>query len=161
MMAGLLAVLLVPHSVAAQDTGNDALTEAAEAESDVIARWMADPSLVFDAAEIDLEALRYIARPIIVFADSPADPLFIEQIELLAARPEGLATRDVMLIVDTDPAARSDARRELRPRGFMLVLIGKDGRVAQRKPAPFGVRELERAIDKMPLRQQEIRDDAS
>jgi hypothetical protein len=38
------------------------------------------------------------------------------------------------------------------------VLIGKDGRVAQRKPSPWDVREIERAIDKMPLRQQEIRD---
>ena len=46
----------------------------------------------------------------------------------------------------------------LRPRGFGLVVMGKDGRVAQRKPTPWSVREISRAIDKLPLRQQELRD---
>jgi len=36
--------------------------------------------------------------------------------------------------------------------------VGKDGRVALRKPAPWSVRELSRSIDKMPLRQQEMAD---
>jgi len=49
-------------------------------------------------------------------------------------------------------------RRELRPRGFMLALVGKDGQIKLRKPAPWDVRELSRSIDKMPMRQQEIRD---
>ena len=40
----------------------------------------------------------------------------------------------------------------------MLVIIGKDGSVKQRKPLPWNVRELSRSIDKMPLRQQEMRD---
>ena len=64
----------------------------------------------------------------------------------------------MIIITDTDPAARSPLRQELRPRGFGLVLVGKDGRVALRKPAPWDVRELTRSIDKMPLRQQEIRE---
>ena len=38
------------------------------------------------------------------------------------------------------------------------VLIGKDGTVYLRKPFPWSVREISRSIDKMPLRQQEIRD---
>lgn len=49
-------------------------------------------------------------------------------------------------------------RQRLRPRGFMLVLIGKDGGVKLRKPVPWDVREISRSIDKFPLRQQEIRD---
>ena len=49
-------------------------------------------------------------------------------------------------------------RRKFRPRGFMLTLIGKDGEVELRKPFPWDVREISRSIDKMPLRQQEIRD---
>ena len=40
----------------------------------------------------------------------------------------------------------------------MLTVIGKDGGVKLRKPFPWDVRELSRSIDKMPLRQQEIRD---
>jgi len=38
------------------------------------------------------------------------------------------------------------------------VLIGKDGGVKLRKPFPWSVRELSRSIDKMPMRQQELRD---
>ncbi|HHC29877.1 MAG TPA: DUF4174 domain-containing protein, partial [Rhodobacterales bacterium] len=57
----------------------------------------------------------------------------------------------------TDPAAKSPIRQELRPRGFALVLIGKDGFKYLRKPLPWDVREITRSIDKMPLRQDEIR----
>jgi len=39
----------------------------------------------------------------------------------------------------------------------MLVLMDKDGQIAQRKPFPWTVREISRAIDKMPLRQEELR----
>jgi hypothetical protein len=49
-------------------------------------------------------------------------------------------------------------RTKLRPRGFMVVLIGKDGGVKLRKPFPWDVREFSRSIDKMPMRQQELRD---
>jgi hypothetical protein len=40
----------------------------------------------------------------------------------------------------------------------MLVLIGKDGQIELRKPAPWDVREITRSIDKMPLREQEVED---
>ncbi len=97
-------------------------------------------------------------RPVIVFADSPADPRFSEQITLLESQIEELQKRDVVILTDTDPEALSPLRKKLRPRGFMLVLVGKDGTVYLRKPFPWSVRELSRSIDKMPLRQQEIRD---
>ena len=77
---------------------------------------------------------------------------------LLEDRIETLEARDVVIITDTDPSAPSELRLDLRPRGFMMVLIGKDGGVKLRKPFPWDVRELSRAIDKMPLRQQELRD---
>jgi len=157
---GLAFLALAPLPLAAQDEVSPEPAVDLSEDASVIDRWIEDPAQVFEAGEIDLAELRFIARPVIVFADSPADPLFIEQLELLLDRPAGLIARDVILIIDTDPAARTGARAELRPRGFTLVLIGKDGRVAQRKPAPFDVRALERAIDKMPLRQQEIRDHA-
>ncbi len=124
---------------------------------DPVAAWQADPTAIVDAEGIDLDAFRWIARPIVVFADTPADPRFREQIDLLTARPGELAERDVIVIVDTDPAHRSAVRDKLRPRGFMIALIGKDGGVKLRKPFPWDVRELTRSIDKMPLRQDEIR----
>ena len=114
------------------------------------------PVFLTDPAPI--ESFLWTNRPVIVFADSPADPRFIEQISLLEEQIDALRERDVVVLTDTDPAAKSDLRTELRPRGFMMVLIGKDGGVKLRKPFPWDVRELGRVIDKMPMRQQEIRD---
>lgn len=131
---------------------------AAETVLDALGAWQADPAIRLEAADIVLEDFKWIARPLVIFADSPLDPLFGEQLELLSQRPADLLDRDVVVIVDTDPSARSDLRRQLRPRGFMMVLIGKDGEVKLRKPFPWNTRELGRSIDKMPLRQQEIRD---
>jgi hypothetical protein len=95
-------------------------------------------------------------RPIVVFADTPEDLLFIRQMELLNAGEE-LAERDVVILTDTDSAEISPLRKKLRPRGFQLALIGKDGKVKLRKPRPWTVRELSRVIDKMPMRQQELK----
>jgi hypothetical protein len=97
-------------------------------------------------------------RPVIVFADSENDPRFVEQMRLLAADPAGLLARDVVVVIDTTPANRSALRQALRPRGFSLVIIGKDGASKIRKPLPWSVREIGRAIDKMPIRLQEIRE---
>ncbi|MEM7470760.1 MAG: DUF4174 domain-containing protein [Pseudomonadota bacterium] len=109
-------------------------------------------------AEADLNDFLWEKRPIVVFADTERDPAFIRQLDLLDARSDALAERDVVILTDTDPDTLSELREKLRPRGFMLVLIGKDGDVKLRKPFPWSVRELSRAIDKMPMRQQELRD---
>ncbi|WP_116086735.1 DUF4174 domain-containing protein [Tropicimonas sp. IMCC34011] len=116
------------------------------------------PLEIRDAADIDLSDYLWTRRPIVVFADTPADPRFLEQVELLSARPEELISRDVIVVTDTDPGARSGVRSQLRPRGFALVIMGKDGRVELRKPFPWDVREISRTIDKMPLRQNELRE---
>ena len=134
------------------------LAAADAALEDPVAAWQAEPAQVFEADSIELDAFRWVARPIVVFADTPADPRFQEQMELLQARTGELVERDVIVITDSDPAAATEVRRKLRPRGFMVALIGKDGGVKLRKPFPWDVRELSRTIDKMPMRQQEIRD---
>ncbi|MEM8537424.1 MAG: DUF4174 domain-containing protein [Pseudomonadota bacterium] len=127
-------------------------------EQTVLERWQENPTTIFDGAEIDLAALQWTVRPLVLFADTPNDPRFRQQFELLQAGLDQLTERDVILITDTDPSAMTDLRTELRPRGYMLALLGKDGRVELRKPSPWSVRELSRSIDKMPLRQQEISD---
>lgn len=106
----------------------------------------------------DLSQFVWEKRPIIVFADSPADPNFGQQIEYLESRAQELLDRDVVVLTDTDPSEDSALRTKLRPRGFMLVLIGKDGGVKLRKPYPWDVRQLMRSIDSMPMRQREIRE---
>ncbi len=134
-----------------------AITTSASAQS-ALEAWTADRTQIFDAAEIDPAEFIWLARPIVVFAQSPNDPQFAKQLALLTERIDELALRDVIVITDTDPATPSALRTALRPRAFTLAIIGKDGRIELRKPAPWDVREISRSIDKMPLRQQEIRD---
>lgn len=114
----------------------------------------------YDAAEVAPGDFLWIARPVVVFADRPDDPSFRRQMQSLRDQPEALAERDVVVITDTDPAAASAWRRQLHPRGFSLVIMDKDGQVKQRRPEPWGVREITRTIDRFPQRRQEIRSGA-
>ena len=148
------ALTAAPLAATAQDTAE----AAAEATLGIYDRWLAAPTTVFDAAEVDPAELEWLLRPLVVFADTPNDPRFRQQMDMLLAGMDDLAERDVIVITDTDPDAMTALRTQLRPRGFMMALVAKDGRVALRKPAPWSVRELSRSIDKMPLREQEIRD---
>jgi hypothetical protein len=108
------------------------------------------------AADVMLDELMFLRRPVVVFADSPADPTFIRQMQLIERDLPALDQRDVVVIVDTDPAAKSAIRQKLRPRGFSLVLMEKDLKPVIRKPLPWDVREIVAAIDKFPLRRQEM-----
>ncbi|MSU91061.1 DUF4174 domain-containing protein [Rhodobacteraceae bacterium 2CG4] len=109
-----------------------------------------------DLAQPTLDELKWVARPIIIFADSPADPRVRTQLADLEAHKPALDERDVVVLVDTDPAARSELRQTFRPRDFSVLVLGKDGEVKYRKPQPITVREVLRLIDRMPLRRQEI-----
>ncbi|WP_299826682.1 DUF4174 domain-containing protein [uncultured Roseobacter sp.] len=129
---------------------NGTAAQTAEAEPEA--------KLFVTMEEVDLNQFKWKNRPIVVFADSEDNPAFAEQMRLLQQRPGELAERDVVVITDTDPDVLSDLRKKLRPRGFMLVIIGKDGGVKLRKPFPWDVREISRSIDKMPMRQREIRE---
>lgn len=117
-----------------------------------------EPPLVVTASEVILADLLWVKRPVIVFADSPDDPNFIRQMQLLERNASDLALRDVLVITDTDPAAKSAIRLKLRPRGFSLVLMDKDCQAKLRKPLPWDVREITHAIDKFPLVRQEALD---
>ena len=118
----------------------------------------AAPDIIFSAENADLNEFVWIKRPLIVFADSPSDPRYVQQMAYITERLDALDQRDVVVLTDTDPGTASSLRRNLHPRGFMLVLIGKDGNIYLRKPLPWDVREITRIIDKLPVRQQELRD---
>ena len=144
----ILAIVL-PLSAAAQEvTAQDA--------DNTPEPLVVDPFVIVPGDSAVLDDYLWIARPLVVFADSPADPRFGEQMALLADGAEALLDRDIVVITDTNPRELSGVRKTLRPRGFMLVLIGKDGRIVFRKPNPWDVREISRAVDKQPLRKQEL-----
>jgi hypothetical protein len=107
------------------------------------------------ASEVVEADLLFQRRPVIVFADSPADPAFVRQMELLTRYYPQFEARDVILITDTDPANPSSLRKKLRPRGFSLVLMDKDWKPMIRKPLPWEGREIVNSIDKMPIARTE------
>ena len=117
--------------------------------------FLATPT--FANGEDPLAEYLWQARPVIVFAPSADDPRFVQQMEWLEAEMAALEERDVVILTDVDPETGSALREKFHPRGFNLILVGKDGDVKLRKPFPWDVRELSRAIDKMPMRRQEMR----
>lgn len=135
--------------------------EAAEALAEVTEDGETEVQIVeglevLDAARAELDEFLWVKRPILVFANTPADPAFQQQVENILGRAGEFAERDVVLILDSDPAARSDARQRLRPRAFMLAILDKDGEVKQRRPAPRSAREIIAVIDRFPSRRQEM-----
>ena len=108
------------------------------------------------AADVVEADLLYLKRPIVVFADSPNNPDCLRQMELLSKDPAAREERDVSALTATIPNPPSDLRKKLRPRGFSLVILDKDLQPEIRKPLPWDVREITRAIDKFPSRLIEV-----
>lgn len=131
--------------------GWTALAQDAEAvaESDAVLE-------IQDAAGLAVSDFLWLNRLIVVFADTERDPAFQRQMQLLIERPSELTERDVVILTDTHPLEPSEVRLQLRPRGFSIVFIDKDGAVKLRKPTPRDVREITRTIDKTELRREEL-----
>jgi hypothetical protein len=107
--------------------------------------------------ETTIAGYLWVKRPVIIFANTDLDVNFQTQMKSLRQGAEELAARDVVVLVDTNPANKTALRKKFRPRGFAVLLMGKDGQIKLRKPFPWDARELSRSIDKMPMRQQEMR----
>lgn len=135
----LMIALLSAWPAAAQETVTVVATEAV-------------PTTV---PQPTLDELRWVARPLVIFADTPDDPRFVQQMRMLDAEPGPLTDRNVVILTDADPAENGALRQRLRPRDFGVVLIDIDGSVAQRRPVPTSVRELVNLIDRMPSRREE------
>lgn len=116
-----------------------------------------------------LAQLRDRFRPLLLFAPTPDDPGLRAQLTRLHDDAAGLAERDVLLIAlpynnpsSTDttltPADAEAARRRfgIAPTEFIVLLIGKDGGEKLRAHKPISFSKLREAIDRMPMRQQEL-----
>jgi len=160
----IITAALLPFPVLASDTSESRQTnEATRAEdsaevaaSETEGEVEPDGLQFLDAAEVSLEEFLWINRLIVLLADSPNNPQLVQQLRYLEERAEEMLDRDVVVIVDADPTERSEVRQRLRPRGFMLVIIDKDGEIKQRRPAPRSGREIMAVIDRFPLRRQEM-----
>ena len=114
-------------------------------------------ALALPAAAADLDALRWEARPILVFAPSADDPRLAEQLARFEAAEAALAERRNRVIVDTEPG--SALRRRFEPREFTVILVGLDGGEKLRRDGLIAVETLNARIDAMPMRRRELRED--
>jgi hypothetical protein len=167
LLAGLLALLPMQAALATDllaEPATEAVAigavEAGAVESDAVEAEAVEAQpeglRILDAAEVDPEEFLWQWRILAVMADTPNDPAFIQQMRDIDARANQLFERDVVVVVDTARASGSPLRQRLRPRGFMLAIIDKDGEVKQRRPSPRDVREISAVIDRFPLRRQEM-----
>lgn len=110
-----------------------------------------------------IQASRWKKRILLVAAPTAGQVEFQDQKKLLAAAPEQLRERDVLVLNvlhdQLTPADRQFLQQELRLKltGLEIVLIGKDGGVKERSSRPLAPATLFGTIDKMPMRRQEMR----
>jgi hypothetical protein len=132
-----------------------ALTLVALAATVTVAQTQAAAVQAERPSQPALDDLVWVARPLVVFADSPNDPGLQQQLRMLNEQIEDLIDRDVVVLTDSAPAEEGPLRQELRPRGFGIVLIDKDGTVVRRFPSPVSAREIVNQIDRLPSRREE------
>lgn len=121
------------------------------------------------AAATSLEALRWKARPVVVFAPERS-PASGEQINWLRKAAAILTERDMPVFVvgpggvttlAGDRAALDAARLRMdfgvESDAFAIILVGKDGGEKFRAAAPVEVARLIDLVDAMPMRRQEAR----
>jgi len=121
-------------------------------------------------ADLDLNALRWKNRVLVLFSPSESDASFQSQKQGLASREEEVADRD-LLILEIIEQGKSRAGNQLlsiksvqdiRKRlgvqtgPFQVLLIGKDGGVKLRSREPVSIKDLFGLIDSMPMRRQEM-----
>jgi len=131
---------------------------------------MAQASEKGSVADLDLDALRWKNRVLVLFSPSESDASFQSQKKGLASSAEGIVDRD-LVILEIIEQGQSRAGNQLlseksvqaahkklgvQAGSFQVLLIGKDGGVKLRSPEPVLMKDLFGLIDSMPMRQQEM-----
>ncbi|MEI4473294.1 DUF4174 domain-containing protein [Frigidibacter sp. MR17.24] len=129
-----------------------AAVAAAAAAPALVPRAMAAEVRAMAPERADLRDYRWSARPLLIFAASPDDPRLRAALEALKGRDAALDDREIVVLTDTDPAARGGLREGLGVSGFRMMLVGLDGGVKMDETAPIPVDRLLETIDRMPMR---------
>jgi len=115
--------------------------------------------------KVTIASMQGRARVLILSAPREDDPALRRQREELGRWRRGAEARDLHVVTVAGPkvhgasdgSLRLRLRYRLAFRGFTAVLIGKDGGVKLRRDRPIPIRELEAAIDAMPMRKAGLR----
>jgi Domain of unknown function (DUF4174) len=105
----------------------------------------------------DVSAPDISKREIILLAEHTMDPDLLQQEKILQADAGGLAERDIVVTLIT-PISDKNRYDQLRKnkKGFLFILIGKDGGEKLNSKIPVTLEQLFGLIDTMPMRRYEI-----
>jgi len=120
--------------------------------------------------DLDLDALRWKNRVLVLFSPSESAPSFRLQKQDLEANAEGVLGRDLMileilehgksraghLLLSQETEGNIRKRLGVRSGGFQVFLIGKDGTVKLQSAEPVPAKDIFGLIDSMPMRRQEM-----
>ncbi|MGU3495206.1 DUF4174 domain-containing protein [Xanthobacteraceae bacterium A53D] len=109
------------------------------------------------AAAASLDDLRWKARPLVLFAPSAEDPQLRDQLARLAPALAQVNDRDMVVLTIVTPDDPLRQRLRVPRDGFRMILLGKDGHVAERWSRPQDASAIFGLIDRMPMRRDEIR----
>ncbi len=108
-----------------------------------------------------VNAMKWHKRVVLAASPVAGDANLTAQQHILEAWGSESAARDIAFVAvqgdhvagASDSAAALRQRYRLKGRGFRVVLIGKDGRVALGSDKPIAAAALQSVIDAMPMRQ--------
>jgi Domain of unknown function (DUF4174) len=107
-------------------------------------------------AGADLADYRWKNRVLVILAPSDNDPQLKEQRASAAASAAGFSERDLIVISEIGVEGPVHRKFGIRPSDFQVLLIGKDGRSTLHWPRPVSSEVIFSAIDRMPMRRDEI-----
>lgn len=116
------------------------------------------PAVSADA--LDIDALRWRSRVLVVLAPRADDPRLVEQRRLFEAAGAAARDRDLVWLAETGDEARSRGlhrRFGVARTEFRSILVGKDGGAKLSAAEPIAPARLFAEIDAMPMRQDEMR----
>ena len=132
------------------------------------------------SAQQTLATLKDTHRVLLLFAPSDRDPRYVQQMQMLAHHGAEMKERDLVLIpvvTEAGPQITAETLRVIRgpglsdeeqllarqrfhlaPEAFATILLGKDGGEKLRVTAPVSMDRLNRTIDAMPMRKDEMKE---
>lgn len=131
-----------------------------------------------DSVDFRVEDHHWEHRLLFVFAEADTSEVLARQEEAFAGHDAGFRDRDLLLLTvtgsdhgthrtapgaDSRPLTEAAARRlrdrfDVSPDAFRVLLVGKDGTEKRRDAEPVSPRSIFDAIDAMPMRQREMRE---
>ena len=131
-------------------------------------------------AQQTLATLKDTHRVLLVFAPSDHDPRYLQQMQMLDHHGAEMQERDLVLlpvVTESGPQITPETLRVIHgpglsdqeqllarqrfhvaPEAFAAILLGKDGGEKLRVTVPLSIDRLNRTIDAMPMRRDEMKE---